>query len=101
MERILLASEPKPDADTGVDVFIASEEGTTAVQFKFLNDLRANGHRAAMEQAGRSLKGQLKQADRIGAAKVVIVARDEVRVRDMQTGETQVVETLDDAAKLL
>jgi len=40
-----------------------------------------------MEQAGRSLKGQLKQADRIGASWVLIVAGDGVRVRNMQTGD--------------
>jgi hypothetical protein len=40
-----------------------------------------------MEQAGRSIKGQLKQADRLGASWVLIVAGDGVRVRNMQTGD--------------
>jgi histidyl-tRNA synthetase len=101
VERILLAAGDQAAADTGADVFIASEKGITAVEFKFLNDLRGSGKRAFMEQAGRSLKGQLKQADRLGAAKVVIVTPDEVRVRDMETGETQTVESLEEAARLL
>ena len=39
-----------------------------------------------IEQAGRSLKGQLKQADRIGARATVIVG-GEIEVKDMGTGE--------------
>jgi len=101
VERILLAAGAGDEARSRVDVFIASERGITAAEFKFLNDLRGSGKRALMEQAGRSLKGQLKQADRVGAAKVVIVTPDEVRVRDMETGQTQTVDTLEDAAELL
>ena len=41
---------------------------------------RARGQSSAqMEQAGRSLKGQLKHADRLGAARVVIVGRRRAR----------------------
>ena len=101
VERILLAAGEQRRPDAGVDVFVASEQGITAVEFKFVHDLRASGKRALMEQAGRSLKGQLKQANRVGAAKVVIVTPDEVRVRDMDTGETQVVSSLEEAASLL
>ena len=101
VERILLAAGEQRPADEGVDVFIASEAGITAVEFKFVQDLRASGKKALMEQAGRSLKGQLKQANRVGAAKVVIVSPDEIRVRDMDTGDTQVVSSLDEAASLL
>ena len=65
--------------------------------FKLLRDLQADGVRAQMEQAGRSIKGQLKQANRVGAAKVIIVTPDELRVRDMESGDTQVVATPDEA----
>jgi hypothetical protein len=34
-----------------------------------------------MEQAGRSLKGQLRQAGRLGADAVAIVGRESIRVR--------------------
>jgi histidyl-tRNA synthetase len=101
VERILLAAGEPATAAPQLDVFIASESGVTAAEFRFLNDLRASGKRAQMEQAGRSIKGQLKQANRLGAAKVVIVTPDEVRVRDMDSGDTQVVQTLEDAARLL
>jgi len=38
-----------------------------------------------MEQAGRSLRGQLRQADRIGARSTVIVG-DGIDVKDMASG---------------
>ena len=44
------------------------------------------GLRVEMEQAGRSLKGQLKQADRIGA-RVTVILGDSIEVKDMETGE--------------
>ena len=39
-----------------------------------------------IEQAGRSMKGQLKQADRIGARATVIVG-DGIDVKDMDSGD--------------
>ncbi len=44
-----------------------------------------DGRRVELEQAGRSMKGQLKQADRIGAGVTVIVGAG-LEVRDMATG---------------
>ena len=49
-----------------------------------------------MEQAGRSLKGQLKQADRIGARATVIVG-DGIEVKDMDSGEQRAVRDADEA----
>jgi histidyl-tRNA synthetase len=40
-----------------------------------------------METTGRSLKGQLKHADRLGARWVAIVGADAVTLRDMDAGE--------------
>ena len=47
-------------------------------------DARLN---AQMELAGRSRKGQLKQADRLGARYVAIVSETGTVLKDMQTGE--------------
>jgi histidyl-tRNA synthetase len=102
VERILLAAGEQALPEPAVDVFIAAEDGgSRTAMFSLLNDLRASGKRAQMEQAGRSIKGQLKQADRVGAAKVVILSATEVRVRDMQTGETVSFATLDEALPTL
>ena len=101
VERILLAGDHAACRHAG-DVFIACEgDVERRVMFGLLNDLRRQRLRADMEQAGRSIKGQFKQADRLGAAKVVIVTPDEVRVRDMETGETREVSTADEARALL
>jgi histidyl-tRNA synthetase len=86
-ERILLvsdleAAEPRPA------VYVAQDGDADPRQaFALMRDLRARGVSAQMEQAGRSLKGQLKHADRIGASWVVIVTPDGLRVRNMQTGD--------------
>ena len=98
VERILLAAGDTGAEEPGVDVFIASEgDADRAVMFKLLRDLQTAGVRVQMEQAGRSTKGQLKQANRLGAAKVVIVTPDELRVRDMDSGQMDVVGTLEEA----
>jgi histidyl-tRNA synthetase len=84
VERILLAAgEAEPDQ--GIDVFVA---GTGPDAFALVAQLRSNGLRAQMEQAGRSLKGQLKQADRLGARWTVILG-DGIEVKDMDTGDQQ------------
>jgi histidyl-tRNA synthetase len=44
--------------------------------------------RAQLELAGRSLKGQLKHADRLGARYVAIVSDDEhASLRNMESGD--------------
>ena len=46
-----------------------------------------------MELAGRSLKGQLKHADRIDARYVAIIGDEEtVSLKDMESGEQKEVE---------
>jgi histidyl-tRNA synthetase len=87
IERILMVSDLEaPEEKT--DVYVAHDgDGDPQEAFRLLRELRARGLSAQMEQAGRSLKGQLKQADRIGASWVLIVAGDGVRVRNMQTGD--------------
>jgi histidyl-tRNA synthetase len=102
VERILLAGGSEQAGDTGADVFIACEgDADRTLMFRLLNELRREGVRADMEQAGRSIKGQLKQANRVGAAKVIIVTPDELRVRDMESGDQQAVGTPEEAKALL
>ena len=53
-----------------------------------MRELRGAGLRAELDLAGRSLKGQMKHADRLGARRAVII--DETgaaEVRDMESGE--------------
>jgi histidyl-tRNA synthetase len=91
IERILLASEV-PEKGPGETVFVAVAKPDAAHEaFHLLRELRAAELRAEMEQAGRSLKGQLKHADRLGALAVVIVG-DGMEVKDMRSGEQQAVD---------
>ncbi|HEX8855582.1 MAG TPA: histidine--tRNA ligase [Thermoleophilaceae bacterium] len=102
IERILLAAGEHVAVEEETDVYVAREDGadSTAV-FRVLRELRSEGLRAQAEQAGRSIKGQLKHADRIGARSVVIVAGDELRVRDMKSGEQRAAGDVADAVRLV
>jgi histidyl-tRNA synthetase len=100
VERILLASEAE-DRDRVPDVFVAvakPEKGREA--FGLANSLRARGLSVQLEQAGRSVKGQFKHADRLGARAVVIVG-DEIEVKDMTSGEQRAVAGADEVAEAL
>jgi len=91
IERILLASDEDPDDLELPVAFVAvPRPELRRMAFGIVRALRDSGARAEMEQAGRSMKGQLKQANRIGATHVVIVG-DEIEVKEMEGGEQRVV----------
>jgi histidyl-tRNA synthetase len=101
IERILLASEAGP-REPARGVFVALDESARLRDaFRLLRGLRAAGLSAQMEQAGRSLKGQLKHADRLGARSVVIVGDGELRVRDMESGEQRTAADAADVVRVL
>ena len=88
IERILLAlgaHEERAERDAFVAV---AEGGDRQKAMALAAELRHAGLSAELDLAGRSLKGQLKHADRIGARRAVILEADgAAQVRDMQTGE--------------
>jgi histidyl-tRNA synthetase len=100
IERILLVSElaAKPSP---VRVFISYAPGEAREAFALSGLLRERGVATQMEQAGRSLKGQLKHADRLGAAVAVLILGDSWAVRDMKNGTQQEVRTRDEVLELL
>jgi histidyl-tRNA synthetase len=90
VERMLLAAGDLPVAPDVVDLFVAlADRDRGRVAFALTNDARQAGLRAQMELAGRSLKGQLKHADRIGARYVAIIGEDaqQVSFKNMESGE--------------
>ncbi len=98
IERILLASEAE-DAGERLDVYVAhSDDPLTAIYVA--SRLHRRGKSAQLEHAGRSIKGQMKQADRLGARVVVIVEDGKLAVRNMATGEQQEARDRDDAIAL-
>ena len=87
VERMLLASPELPAAPEITDLFVAvASRHERRVAFDLARDARRAGLSAQLELAGRSLKGQLKHADRIGARYVAIVG-EETSLKDMQSGE--------------
>jgi histidyl-tRNA synthetase len=87
IERMLLAGTLTAPAKPALDLYVClAEPVTRARAFELLWQARAAGLRAEMEMAGRSLSGQLKQADRHGARFAAIVGENETTLRDMQDG---------------
>ena len=93
-ERTLLAlkaAEVVTPALPIAEVFVARVDDSVAAEvFAITQELRAAGVAAEMDHQGRSLKAQMKAADRLGAAHVVFVGPDELAagaatVRDMIT----------------
>ena len=100
MERMLLAAG-EGIAERSPTVFISYAAPDTArTGFLLARRLREAGFRVESEQAGRSLKGQLKQADRVGAFATVILG-DTIEVKDMQTGDQREAESSDQVLALV
>ena len=94
IERILLASPERAAVALPLDLFVAYARPELKEQaFRLAADARRAGHAARVELGGRSLKGQLKQADRAGARYVAILGDDGTALKDMESGEQRDVET--------
>lgn len=109
LERLLLVAEnqglviPKPDF---IDIYIAnlgdysSEQGLIIV-----NNLRSHGIKADKDYMGRSLKAQMKYANKIGARFVVVLGENEletnqIKVKNMDTGTEDLIK-IDELASYL
>jgi histidyl-tRNA synthetase len=100
IERILLAAQDSPDLRVA-DVFVAITKPESAgAAFLMTQRLRREGLRVLMEQAGRGMKGQLKQANRVGARATVIVG-DSMDVKDMDSGEQRAASSDEDVVEFV
>lgn len=103
IERIILAAGPPAAGGGALDLYIGLEdlggggrEGPAAIRkaaFTILGEARSAGLTAQMEMAGRSLKGQLGHANRLGARYVAIVSGSQTLLKDMQDGEQERIDT--------
>jgi histidyl-tRNA synthetase len=92
VERILLALEEEP-VEREMDVFVAAPDGQRGRAFALVRELRRAGLRADLDLAGRAIKGQMRQADRVGALRTVILDENGgAQVRDMASGEQREVD---------
>lgn len=95
-ERILMTMEacgaeiPEPDE---TDVFIAfMGDKAKASALKLMHDLRLRGVAVQMDVMGRNFKNQFKLANRVNAARTVIIGENELnegklQIKDMGSGE--------------
>lgn len=102
MERLLMVREalnlpPAGDSDTPECVFVAAlGEEAEEFKFKFVAALRKKGIAAAAELSGKSLKAQMRAANRVNARFAVIVGAEELErkvavLRDLAGGEQREV----------
>jgi histidyl-tRNA synthetase len=98
IERILLALDEEAPA-AGRDAFIAVADPDQRERAMALAvELRHAGVAVEVDLAGRTLKSQLKHADRLGARRVLILEADVgAQLREMKTGEQRAA----DPGKLL
>jgi histidyl-tRNA synthetase len=102
IERMLLASAGVPVGPPPVDLYVAFESpAQRAVAFAVVDEARRARLNAQVELAGRSRKGQLKHADRLGARYVAIVGDDMTMLTDTQAGEQQSVAAGEVVARVL
>ncbi len=94
VERMLLAASALSTPPEIVDLYVArADTAVTRTAFELARSARHAGLSAQLELAGRSLKGQLKHADRIGARYVAIVGDStSTSLKDMQSGEQRETE---------
>ncbi|HEY4095118.1 MAG TPA: histidine--tRNA ligase [Baekduia sp.] len=90
VERLLLAGEHRPEPEPVTDLYVA---GTDVAAFALATEARRAGLNVQQELAGRSRKGQMKQASRIGARWVAILDEEGTFLKDMETGEQEQLET--------
>ena len=78
IERLLLSRRDAPAADEpGIDVFFVCDDGADrTARLAAMMELRRAGLTCDADYAGRSRKGQLTQAARLGASCVVVVDAD-------------------------
>ena len=101
IERLVLSLPGGSDTAPAIDVFFAVEEDDVRPEvLAAMGELRRAGHSADTDYAGRSMKGQLTQAGRLGAQATVIAKRDGATVR--RGGEQdEEFGSLDEAVKSL
>lgn len=104
IERLLLALKKEdvilakaPDIDLYVGIL---GEEVTAKAYAIVTHLRRSGLVIETDYLGKSVKAQMKYANKIGALKTIIIGENElktnlVQVKDMESGETTEVKLSD------
>lgn len=100
LERVMLAIETQrlyEQKESAADVFVvALGEAAQKAAFEFVMELREKGLIAVMDYGGRSMKSQMKQANKSEARFAAIMGDDELKenvvmLRDMKSSEQEKV----------
>jgi histidyl-tRNA synthetase len=95
-----------PDLTPGAPIYVTVfDEGSLMQSFSLAAELRAAGLRVASHLAADKLQKQFKQADRLGARYVLVmgpdeVAKGEVSVKDLSSGDQRSIKRADLAKHL-
>ena len=105
LERLVLAMPEGPGAAAPDAFVVALGEAARPAAHLLARDLRDAGVTTLVDYDARSLRAQMKRADRSGARRVLIlgddeIARGEVTVRDMGSGEQSAVARADVVRRL-
>lgn len=100
LERVVMAL-PGASAEPSLDCWVVTvDESVRDAALDLVQDLRAAGLRSVVDHQDRSMKAQMRAADRSGAPAVVIVGPDEVKagaytVRRMSDGHQEMASGAD------
>jgi histidyl-tRNA synthetase len=98
LERLSMGIPDDGRFARSVDVYVAAlGDRARDVGMRLVHDLRLAGFSVETRYSGMSLKAQMKVADKVGAAKVIMIGddeldRQEVTLRDMRAKEQFVVQ---------
>ncbi|MGI6092202.1 MAG: histidine--tRNA ligase [Negativicutes bacterium] len=100
IERVLLALEKQsllPSSDNKLAAFVVTLGASTPVAFKLLSELRKQGITSDMDFMNRSLKSQMKLANKYHASYAAIIGEDEaiqgkVMLKNMTSGEQELLD---------
>ena len=106
MERLVLAMPEGPGAPPPDAFVVALGEAARPAAHVLARDLRRAGVATLVDYGARSLRAQMKRADRSGARRVLLLgddelARGEVTVKDMESGGQTAVARAGVARRLL
>jgi histidyl-tRNA synthetase len=104
---VLLLQQQQEEAEKvkELDIFLAGiGDDAASACYPLVHQLRMDGLRVAMDHEGRSLKSQMKQANKAGAGFVLIVGDEELKtgeaiLRNMDSQEQQTIQLNVDAVK--
>ncbi len=91
IERVALALGEEAEEPSTL-VFIVAEGDGRERAMSIATELRRAGLAADLDLADRAVKGQMKQADRLGARYALILGDDGATLRDMGSGEEREID---------